>query len=533
MPPSQVPWARNYMYFLACICCCCCASSGSSYFAASVMHFPLNLTSNISIAEKIRLNLAAYDQHVANAAAQNAQIIVFPESGTGYLAGGDSEIRSWCEPMPAPGWRAVDCSNASTTTPPAFRHMQHAYWASCAAQTYKIDIVLNFGYHQTTTNEYFNSDVAFNQYGFLLAIYLKSHINARPYLTQPAKPDPVTFVSSFGVQFGMFTCYDMWFHDPMDEEIRLLNVTDFVYPNGMGSMAPLMTIDQVHAGWSLTHDVNLVSAALFPTGGAGAFHRGNALGMNAYQPYVNAVYSVTVTEVPMITNSDGRMKDHRSKKLAQPSNVKTPVLSESQSSSSGSHASCFGGMASCDVFQPAPNSTFYLSASFQGAFALVSCTATVTTASNSSHVWMLAAGQVDMVPQSNGTLDANEVAFCLIVHCDDPQANCDLGAPVPAYWTSDLLVTNVAVEGEVSGGMNRSSKITFFPMYAFLNTTAVSSDTPFPQVMATTASVTAGVSPATSQTNDTVAYFLTITPNDDVVTENPVYSVGLYLTAKG
>jgi predicted amidohydrolase len=497
-----------------------------SYRAASVVHFPLNMTSSLTPAETIRLNLNAYNDHVGIAASQGAQIIVFPESGTGYLAGNDSDIRSWCEPMPAPGWRAEDCGNASTMTPPAFQHLQHAYWASCAAQAFKIDIVLNFGYHQLTTDEYFNSDAAFNQFGFLLAIYRKSHINARPYLTQPVTPDPVTFVSSFGVQFGMFTCYDMWFHDPMDEEIRLLNVTDFVYPNGMASMAPLMTIDQVHAGWSLTHNVNLVSAAMFPTGGAGAFHRGNALGMNAYQPYVNTAYSVMVTEVPVIEGTGTGA--HRNQRMNPPAALSPQRTAGSIRGTSG--ASCFGGMAACEFFQPAPNTTFYLSSSFQGSFASVACTATITTASTSSHTWMLAAGQVDMVPESTGTADANEVAFCLIVHCDDPHANCAVGAPVPSYWTSDLLITDVTVVGNVSGGMNRSSEITFFPMYAFLNASAVSSSTPFPQAMATTASVSTEV---TQYVAAAVAYALEITSHDAVVEDCSLFSAGVYLTAKG
>jgi predicted amidohydrolase len=501
-----------------------------SYRAASVIHFPLNVTSSLTPAETIRLNLNAYNDHVEIAAGQGAEIIVFPESGTGYLAGNDSNIRSWCEPMPAPGWRAEDCGNASTTTPPAFQHMQHAYWASCAAQAFKIDIVLNFGYHQLTTDEYFNSDAAFNQFGFLLAIYRKSHINARPYLTQPVTPDPITFVSSFGVQFGMFTCYDMWFHDPMDEEIRLLNVTDFVYPNGMASMAPLMTIDQVHAGWSLTHNVNLVSATMFPTGGAGAFHRGNALGMNAYQPYVNTAYSVMVTDVPMIETPSGNGV-HRKQIQQNPPTATSSTQRTADNVYGTSGAPCLGGMAACEFFQPAPNTTFYLSSSFQGSFASVACTATITTASTSSHTWMLAAGQVDMVPESTGTADANEVAFCIILHCDDPHANCAVGAPVPSYWTSDLMITDVTVVGNVSGGMNRSSEMTFFPMYAFVNASAVSSATPFPQVMATTASVATEV--AQYDAADVVAYTLEITSHDAVVEECSLFSAGVYVTAKG
>ncbi len=137
------------------------------------------------------------------------------------------------------------------------------------AQKYQIDIVFNFGFFDEIDGHFYNADAAFNKFGFFLAVYKKSHINAVPVLTQPPKPDPVTFVSSFGVTFGLFTCYDLWFQNPQRFEIDRLNVTDFLYPNGMASMGPLMTIDGIHAGWSLSHQVNLISATMFPTGGAG------------------------------------------------------------------------------------------------------------------------------------------------------------------------------------------------------------------------------------------------------------------------
>jgi hypothetical protein len=68
-------------------------------------------------------------------------------------------------------------------------------------------------------------------------------------------------------------------------------------------------------------------------------------------------------------------------------------------------------------------------------------------------------------------------------------------------------------------------------MYAFLNASAVSSATPFPQVMATTASVATEVTQYNAE--GVVAYTLEITSQDAVVEECSLFSAGVYVTAKG
>lgn len=45
-------------------------------------------------------------------------------------------------------------------------------------------------------------------------MYQKSHVWFKKCFDEPAQPDYVTFNASFGVTFGMFTCYDILFSTP-------------------------------------------------------------------------------------------------------------------------------------------------------------------------------------------------------------------------------------------------------------------------------------------------------------------------------
>jgi hypothetical protein len=58
----------------------------------------------------------------------------------------------------------------------------------------------------------------------------------------------------------------------------------------------------------------------------------------------------------------------------------------------------------------------------------------------------------------------------------------------------------------------------------------VSNVTPFPLTMATTSSVNAG---GYTPVPNSPTYFIEVTPEDDVVRELPMYSIGTYMTAKG
>jgi predicted amidohydrolase len=50
-----------------------------------------------------------------------------------------------------------------------------------------------------------------------------------------------TFNTDFGVRFGMTTCFDIYFHDPMVELVQGPNITDIVFPVAWFSELPFLT----------------------------------------------------------------------------------------------------------------------------------------------------------------------------------------------------------------------------------------------------------------------------------------------------
>eukprot|EP00331_Platyophrya_macrostoma_P012460 CAMPEP_0176428526 /NCGR_PEP_ID=MMETSP0127-20121128/13200_1 /TAXON_ID=938130 /ORGANISM="Platyophrya macrostoma, Strain WH" /LENGTH=546 /DNA_ID=CAMNT_0017810221 /DNA_START=59 /DNA_END=1699 /DNA_ORIENTATION=+ len=517
-----------------------CAEATSSYRAATTMHYPIFPSTNATPRNVHVANLLKYTTLVQTAFAGAADIIVFPESGTGYLMVPDAEIQSFCEPMPPVGWASDDCPFNKADAFDESRLRQyleapsdfvHARWGSCAAQVYRMDIVFNFGFYDIISGHYYNANAVFRaSSGILLAIYRKSHINAVPFLTQPATPDHVMFVSSFGVSFGMGVCYDLWFHEPWEAEMRRANVTDFVYPNGMASLAPLETIDQLHAGFSLVHDVNFISSALFSTGGAGAFHRGQPLQINPIMPFLATPSNVIVTEVPIIDS-------HRHPSTMPSRLVGSRRRDDDEHAVTISGQRCFNGSASCAVFDTsrAPV-TVTLEASYEGPFGNVSCTAVVVTNSTSNQTWMLAAAQLDMVPSSPRTPDANEAAFCIVMQCADVEVGCPFGAPIPSLWTSDLRVSSVSVSATFGGGFSNASDVLFFPIYGLVdamtsssagNSTTPNATTLFPLTFPPVDSSVYASRPAGSGSP-----FVMIMDGPGV-SDNFLFSAGIYVAKKG
>ena len=483
--------------------CAVAASAAATYRAGSVLHTARGTAGyNGTMAAArgvVAVNLQAYGSLLQEAAADAngpPAVVVFPESGTGYLVVRTDEAgtRAFCEPVQALGWAAAvaDCTGA----PVVDGALQHAVFASCAARRYDVDIVINFCGAQTSTRgapaekrSFYNANFAFEAgTGRLLAVYRKSHINAVPTLTQPTTPDPVTYVSrkAGNVTFGLFICYDLWFVNPTTEEMATLGARDFLYPNGMASLPPVMAIDQAHAGWSLRHGVNLVSSGLFTTGGAGAFERGNVKGLNPYYPLAPGASNVVVSTLASHGATDADDVPVRPTRHALAAAVagttKTPpprrVLSNA--------VPCFGGVASCAEWTDiTPGESVELRANFTGPYGTASCDALVIAsavtpppANGSAHRWWLVASQIDMVPASPGTPDASQHAFCVVTHCDAPDAQfCDVGAP--SQWASDLSVSDAVVWAAFTGGFSTRAAgegIEVFPLNAFLaqrkNTTA-------------------------------------------------------------
>jgi predicted amidohydrolase len=68
--------------------------------------------------------------------------------------------------------------------------------------------------------------------------YRKFNLFGEPGFNTTQEPEFSVFDTDFGVKFGMFTCFDILFEKPAISLVRVLGVTDIVYPTAWFSELP-------------------------------------------------------------------------------------------------------------------------------------------------------------------------------------------------------------------------------------------------------------------------------------------------------
>lgn len=150
------------------------------------------------------------------------KVLVFPEFGlTPYPADKRSALYPFAEVIPSASERVIPCNNSAFSDRPVLSTM------SCAALKNKINVLVNtvdyvacdatVDANCPADDHYqYNTDIVFDEQGMLVAKYHKSHEwpGLRDAYDQPTSTSQVTFKSSFGVEFGLFICFDIMFEDP-------------------------------------------------------------------------------------------------------------------------------------------------------------------------------------------------------------------------------------------------------------------------------------------------------------------------------
>eukprot|EP01105_Mastigella_eilhardi_P022253 TRINITY_DN5473_c0_g1_i1.p1 TRINITY_DN5473_c0_g1~~TRINITY_DN5473_c0_g1_i1.p1 ORF type:complete len:547 (+),score=86.52 TRINITY_DN5473_c0_g1_i1:34-1641(+) len=260
------------MLVLAVIAAACTAAAAAQqgYTAGVALHSPLGNLGSQTPREIVRVNIQAYVTYLTLVTEQ-LDIAVFPESGTGYLtwAFNRTTVQSWCEEIPYVfnGQPVVN-----PCTDPQFAGDDHYQLRTmaCTARNFSTVIVFNLG-EISPCNEndaecppdghyQYNTDVAISETGQLLAVYHKSHLANEAHLfDQPPQPDPVWFDTAFGVRFGLQTCYDGNFADPVREEYKN-GVRDFIWPMYSGDMAPILSSAMTASAVSRFYESNFLTA---------------------------------------------------------------------------------------------------------------------------------------------------------------------------------------------------------------------------------------------------------------------------------
>ncbi len=218
--------------------------------------------------EIMKKNLDVYQTQAVLAKSKGADIIVFPEDGLYGFDFTREQIFPFLEIIPDPS--KLEKSWIPCTDPDRFDNTEVLGELSCIAQNSSIAVVANMGDvqycdksdpHCPEDGRYqFNTDVVFDTDGTLLAKYHKQHLFHEDQFNTPQKVEIVIFKTSFGVTFGVFTCFDMLFYDPAIVLVEKFGVRNIVFPTAWMDGFPILASVEYQQAWSRLTCANLLAA---------------------------------------------------------------------------------------------------------------------------------------------------------------------------------------------------------------------------------------------------------------------------------
>ncbi|XP_052131890.1 vanin-like protein 1 isoform X2 [Frankliniella occidentalis] len=239
----------------------CSTPDDSNYFAA-VVDFAAPRATGKPALQNMMDNVRALGPLV-HQAAQSADIIVFPEDG---LQGFDNEVLPLSVPAPGEGGAPCDDDAAEAAAGQPLREL------SCLARTHGVYLVVNLVDEQPCAagdakcpargSYHYNTNVVFDRSGKIVAKYHKYNLFGEKYDDVPPAVELVTFDTDFGVRFGMFICFDIFFDTPAAQLVRERNVTDIIFSAAWFSEVPFLTAVQMHSGWAHALDVTVLASGM-------------------------------------------------------------------------------------------------------------------------------------------------------------------------------------------------------------------------------------------------------------------------------
>ncbi|KAG5873699.1 hypothetical protein JTB14_000874 [Gonioctena quinquepunctata] len=219
----------------------------SDYVAAVVEYQSIKGTAPNKTIEE---NLHEYVTHIENAKGKYAEIIVFPEYG---LTGMVEDPKEYSIEVPETG------------SGPNFTNY-YLEELSKAARGHAIYVVVNL--LEKTKNEknktlYYNTNVAFDKEGKIVGKSRKINLYYEPMLTPGnSSENRAIFNTDFGITFGMFTCFDMFFFDPSRSILVNTSVSDIIFPTAWFSALPFFHSLSFHSAYAMANKVNVLASNL-------------------------------------------------------------------------------------------------------------------------------------------------------------------------------------------------------------------------------------------------------------------------------
>ncbi|XP_004702052.2 vascular non-inflammatory molecule 3 [Echinops telfairi] len=210
-------------------------------------------------------NIDVLENAVQLAAKQGAHIIVTPEDGIYGWVFTRETIYPYLEDIPDPEVNWIPCRD-----PQRFGHTPVQERLSCLAKDNSIYIVANIGDKkpcnahdpQCPADGHYqhNTNVVFDSEGKLVARYHKYNLFAPEIQFDfPKDSELVAFETPFG-KFGLFTCFDIFSHDPAVVVVDDLGVDSVLYPAAWYNTLPLLSAVPFHSAWARAMRVNLLAA---------------------------------------------------------------------------------------------------------------------------------------------------------------------------------------------------------------------------------------------------------------------------------
>lgn len=255
------------------------STPGSKTYHAAVVEFYPQIYFTHETTET-RVNSAAdwYASIIKSDEAFLADIIVFPEGTFNHDVNNRELDQSQAFLIPDPAEKVAPCDQPE----------QHAALKkiSCTARDSSVYVVINVleKVEQKSALLHYNTNVAFDREGVVVARYRKFNLFNEPGTNVTSRPEMSYFTTDFGVTFGMFICFDILFKFPALDLLRQSGpeISDFAYSAMWFSELPFMSALQTQSMWATgAKKVNLLAAGAnrleFGSTGSGIYSKNGPL----------------------------------------------------------------------------------------------------------------------------------------------------------------------------------------------------------------------------------------------------------------
>ncbi|XP_037700472.1 pantetheinase [Choloepus didactylus] len=266
--------ASQLLAYVAVLVFCVLNVSSLETFIAAVYEHAVILPKATLIAVSREEALALMNQNldllegaITSAAKQGAHIIVTPEDAIYGWNFNKETIYPYLEDIPDPQVNWIPCND-----PNRFGHTPVQERLSCLAKNSSIYVVANIGDKKPCNASdpqcprdgryQYNTDVVFDSEGRLVARYHKQNLfMGEDQFNTPKGPEMVTFDTTFG-RFGIFTCFDILFHEPAVTLVKDFHVDTILFPTAWMNVLPHLSAVEFHSAWAMGMGVNFLASEI-------------------------------------------------------------------------------------------------------------------------------------------------------------------------------------------------------------------------------------------------------------------------------